>query len=764
MSETVDTKRPEDPAGRERGASWGFIAGLVLLALVMLLVRARLEPPAPKGTDAPATEFSGERAFEVLSGLSDGHPHPMGSPGNDRVRERLLADLRQLGYSPEVQDGFLCSPSDTCGRARNVTARLDGTSPGKALLLMAHYDSVHAGPGIGDDLSGVAALLEVARALKAGPPLRNPVLFLFTDGEEAGLMGAELFANRHPAARDVGAVVNLEARGTAGPSLMFETIGENAWLVRAYAGAAPHPITSSVYATIYELMPNDTDLTIFRHRGYHGLNFAFVQSPNYYHTSSDSLEHLSRASLQHHGDNALAAARALGQVDLASPPHGDAVFFDVLGLGVARWPMGAMHVIAILALVLVAVAVVLASRRGELPPRGLLFGLLAFLGAVVLAGLLAFALGMVLRGASPYAWVSDPQPDLAAFWFLALAVVTFLAAALSRRAGAAGLWSGIWIGWSVLGLIVSLYVPGIGYLFVVPALVAGIAGLVSGPRAILSSLLPALVAALLFLPILLPLYDGLGQAALHVIAILAAVLFTTLAPLVPGAGALGRRWVPLAALVLVLVSVGLAFASAPYSKGAPAPLTFELFQQADTGEARWLARGARPLAPAVRQAAQFSADREPSYPWSQSRSFVAPAPRLDAPGPQLAVLEDSAAGGKRHLRLLLTSERKAPWAAVVIPESAKLESIKVDGQEVPPPRRKLQRVAGDPREISVLTLPPDGAEIEVVLGETRPQDWYVWDYTSGLPPAGAALVRARPEIAVPMQSGDGVEISRKVRI
>src|SRR6185436_12859288 len=126
MAETVDTKRPEDPADRERGASWGFIAGLVLLALAMLLVRARLEPPAPKG-NAPATEFSGERAFEVLRGLSDGHPHPMGSPGNDRVRERLLADLRRLGYSPEVQDGFLCSPGDTCGRARNVLARLDGT-------------------------------------------------------------------------------------------------------------------------------------------------------------------------------------------------------------------------------------------------------------------------------------------------------------------------------------------------------------------------------------------------------------------------------------------------------------------------------------------------------------------------------------------------------------------------------------------------------------------------------------------------------------
>lgn len=47
------------------------------------------------------------------------------------------------------------------------------------------------GPGAADDASGAAILLKTARALKSETPLRNDVIFLFTDGEETGLFGAK---------------------------------------------------------------------------------------------------------------------------------------------------------------------------------------------------------------------------------------------------------------------------------------------------------------------------------------------------------------------------------------------------------------------------------------------------------------------------------------------------------------------------------------------------------------------------------------------
>lgn len=771
---------------REERASWGLVLGLVLFALVLLLVRARLEPPAPRGTDAPAAEFSGERAVALLRTLAgDGSPHPTGSPANDRIRGTIVAELRRLGWEPTVQEGVACSPGGSCALVRNVVARQGVPLQGKgvlqhlegqdrAVLLMAHYDSVAAGPGVGDDLSGVATVLETARALKAGPPPERPVILLLTDGEEVGLLGAELFVNRHPWAAEVGEVVNLEARGTSGPSLMFETIGDDALPVARYAGAAPHPITSSLYATIYEALPNDTDLTVFKNRKdrkYNGLNFAFIRSAARYHTADDTVDNLSPATLQHHGDNALAAVRSLSTGSWFLEQGSDAVFFDVLGFGVVRWPKGWTLVLAIVALVLVLVAAAALRRRDGSAWGGILFGLLGFLGAVVLAALLAVGLSMAIGGAMPGLWVQGPQPEIAAFWLLALAVVLALAAAVSRRAGSAGLWAGVWIGWAVLGVVLAIVAPGISYLFLVPALVAGILGLLirSGGTAV--SLVPAGVAALLWMPILLPLYDGLGKQALVPIGALAAALFTSLAPLVPGSGRLGRRLLPVAALVLALVLAGVAFATAPYSEETPQAVSIQHYQEAGATEARWLVRATRPFPAALRKAARFGEKPEMAYPWGPPffRAFQAPALPLELPGPQVSVLEDSAADGKRdgkrRLRLLLTSNRQAPIAGILIPTAAKLESARVEGQEVPlRGSHKTGPMKGDWTEISMGTMRPEGVEIEVVLGAAQPLDWYLYDQSPGLPPGGEALVQARPAAAATFQDGDTTVVARKMKI
>jgi len=146
---------------------------------------------------------------------------------------------------------------------------------------------------------------------------KNDILFLLNDGEEAQLIGAHWFVDHSPLAREVKAVINLEARGTSGPSLLFETVGDNNWTIPLYAERAPHPLTSSVFVTIYELMGNDTDLSAFKKaNSVPGINFAFVGDPTHYHSAADTFDNVSPASLQHHGDNAVAALRGLSQADL----------------------------------------------------------------------------------------------------------------------------------------------------------------------------------------------------------------------------------------------------------------------------------------------------------------------------------------------------------------------------------------------------------------------------------------------------------------
>lgn len=769
MVDQLEGKTVSGPGPGSRPPRWGLITALALFALTLGLTVFQSEPPAPKPKEVPLSEFSAGRAGDILRDLvGDGSPHPVGSPANARVREKIVSHLRWLGYAPEVQEATSCDWGG-CARVWNVVARLEGREPGKAVLLMAHYDSVPAGPGVSDDLVGVAAVLEIARVLKAGPPPRNPVVFLLDDGEEAGLLGAEAFVSRHPAAGKVGAIVNLEGRGTAGPSLMFETAGADAPLLAAFASHVDRPFTSSLFPTIYEMLPNDTDLSVFKRRGYPGLNFAFVENPTRYHTAVDNLEGFSPASLQHHGENALAAVRGFTGMNLSRPLRGKAVYFDLFRSTVVRWPAGWTPLLALVALALVAAHAFRALRRGVASWQGVLIGLATALAATLFTLMAGFALRALLAGAFPSPWVSRPMPATVAFWLLALTITLATAGLFAGRVRGSALWIGVWSLWSVLGLILSFTLPGISYLFIVPTLVSGVCGLLFARRPpgwAVASLVPAVVAAVLWFPILIVLYWGLGAMGLLAVCVLLALVFGTLIPLVPASGTVGARWVPAAAAVGVLVAAVMAMLSPTYSPSSPRTLDIQFYQNADDGQARWVVRAMPPLPPTLRKAGGFQPRPQPPFPWSgpNARAFVAPAPRLNAPPPELTVLSDSVVAGKRHLRLRLSSPRGAMVGTVLIPTAAQPETIRMDGQPLQATGRFGAFRGMRWRAVSHANLPPQGSEWEVVLGSTQPTEWIVMDQSYGLPPSARPLLEARPDYAVPVQDGDGTMVSRKLRL
>ncbi len=337
-----------------------FVAAL--LCLLLTVVRAR--PPAPR---EPTTEgsFSAVSAQAVLEDLyATGVTHPIGTENNRLLKEQILDHLRKIGYEPTVQSTMACWDSGGCGHVENILARLEGKGTGKAVLLAVHYDGVGAGPSVSDDGVAVAATLEIARILKSGPQLENDVIFLIDDGEEAFLLGAVAFAAKHPWAQDVGAVVNLEARGSSGRSYMFETGTNNAWLIDLMKRNVPRPATSSLFYSIYQRLPNDTDFTVFKHYGMNGVNFAFIGDVAHYHTPLDDLVHVTSATLQHQGENALGMVRALAETDLDSPPTGTSSWFDVWGFGILSWPETWNLPLAILSLSARGARV-----RGRLAPR-----------------------------------------------------------------------------------------------------------------------------------------------------------------------------------------------------------------------------------------------------------------------------------------------------------------------------------------------------------------------------------------------------------
>ena len=134
---------------------------------------------------------------------------------------------------------------------------------------------------------------------------------LFTDAEEQGLLGAKAFADSH-AAGDPNRVVvlNLDARGVTGPVLMFEMAGSGLTGALRSSGA----ISNSLAVRLYQLTPNTTDLTMLRDAGMRGLNFAFIDGVEHYHTAHDDLAHLDGRSTQAMGDGILAATHTLGRL------------------------------------------------------------------------------------------------------------------------------------------------------------------------------------------------------------------------------------------------------------------------------------------------------------------------------------------------------------------------------------------------------------------------------------------------------------------
>ena len=286
------------------------VVGLLMLAALALLgvlsVNA-VTPSAPLGADAPDDEFSATRAFTHVQRIGL-QVHPAGSAAAADVRDYIVDTLAGLGLDPQVREG-IGATSELGGQyamadTRNVVARLPGTTSTGALILMAHYDSVQVSHGGNDDGAGVSTLLEIARALTAGPPPPNDVVFLFTDAEEACLCGAEAFVASDPLAAGRAVVLNFESRGSTGPvGDVRDQPGQRRSRVAVRVGGGPSrwrpawPSRCTGSCPTTPTSPRSCDAGRFT-----GLNSAYIDGSGVYHAPEDTPQSMDRASLQHEGE------------------------------------------------------------------------------------------------------------------------------------------------------------------------------------------------------------------------------------------------------------------------------------------------------------------------------------------------------------------------------------------------------------------------------------------------------------------------------
>ncbi len=751
------------------------IAGLVaLIALAALTVASvwAVNPPPPAPASAPGDQFSAGRAFQHVERIG-AQVHVAGSQAAADVRGYLETTLEGLSLQTEIQDAV--GAEDALGgfamaRVRNVVAMLPGTDPTGRVVLTAHYDSVQVSYGANDDGAGVAALLETARALAAGPRPRNDIVFVFADAEEACLCGAEAFVSQHRYAVNGGVVLNFESRGSAGPAIMFETSQGNADVVGVYGAHAVAAVATSFAVEVYRILPNDTDFTPFRESGrFTGLNSAYIDGSAVYHSPQDRPSYMDRGSLQQHGDNALALARAFAGEDLgplARPSSYDTTYFPVLRW-LVRYPGWLVWPFAALALVAVG-ALAFLTRRRRLVTWGRVAGgfglaLIPLLLAPVAAQLLWLLLVAIRPG---YREMLDPwQPG----WFRA-GVVALVATVLltwyglfRKRMGSWALILGALLWLSVLGLVLAAATPGGSYLAALPALAAAIALIVSllvtQPWVrLLAITVGGAVAVLILAPTVLLFFPAMGlqtggaaalfavmlglallglveylyppRASVSVVESAGGMYSTVDAAGVPGP-ARARRWAALPACVtgiLVVAFVGLGLRADHFDAEHPAPTQLMYALDTDNGQARWVSAESKP-SDWTREYVTRTEDLSTTFPVFGKGEELAtgPAQAASLPAPELRVVSDVTVGDQRSLVLSVQSRRPVRLVYLRVDFPAKVVDANAAGRPVP-----IDAGSPDPFSLLFHAPPTEGLTVRLTLAGTGPVSIRVMDGSDGL--------------------------------
>lgn len=780
---------PNEPLRRQYARpapTLALILGVLVLAAGFYVARNIMVPSPVVVANADVGLFSAERALPLLQRLvGDGLPHPVDTAAGDAARQRVVTEFQALGYEVELQTAWGCREAyAVCANVTNVLARLPGSVGGPALMLSAHYDSVGAGPGVSDDMVAVASIIEVARMLRSEPQLRNDVLFVITDGEEVGLVGAEAFLE-HPWIDEVGLIANYEARGTGGQSLMFQTSPGNAWLVERYSEVAPRPATSSLLYEVYRLLPNDTDLSVYLDADMAGINFAYVENVQRYHTPNDDLQHLSLASFQHQGENVLAAVRAFGNADLAAMPAGDAIYQDVYPGVVLQAPAGWAVWLSGGALVLWLLIVLALIGAGAVSVGGLALALVCtLLGLAAAAGTGYGATELIrLLTSNPEPWFAFPVATRVAVWAAGLLGFLFFASLAARRAGFWGMAAAVWLWWSGISLAAALLLPGTSISPLLPTLVATIVyallslmgvGLPArrgdniGWLPVLLSLLTVFAAAYVVTTLAFTVELGLGFGMSMAISLLVALAATSLAPLlaVPRSGAPARSALLLVTLLALVGGVVWATRVPTYSAEKPQHLSLYYvleFENEAVARSRWAAgvEDLNRLPQALVQAGAFNGAT------LNVRGYVgpaqsAPAPELNLQAPTLEVITDAVVAGRRQLTVRLVSPRNAEQMLLSVPRALGLSSV-----DVLPADRTLNYPVRANSAFDTFTCNGrscDGLELTLEVAAGQAFDVHVADLTPGLPAEGATLLAARPATAVPVHDGDMTVVTNLVRI
>lgn len=686
------------------------ISFLVIISLLWYALAGET-PPRDTPSGVPLNEWSTARALEHVKMISI-EPHYTGSgQAHARVRNYIETQLQELGLETSNQTGFALSYTGVLAKPTNILARIKGTNNTKALLLLTHYDSdPHASKGASDAASGVATIIEGIRAFKAsGKKPKNDIIVLITDAEELGLSGADIFVNQHPWAQGVGMVLNFEARGSGGPSYMLlETNGGNRKIIEAFKDAGTkYPVAHSLAYSIYQMIPNSTDLTRFREDGdINGLNFAFIDDHYDYHTQLDSYERLDRNTLAHQGSYLMPLLAHFSEINLSNGLKAvkgdDLIYFPMPLVKMLSFPFSWLPWLIVGSGILFIALLVYGFKKKQIQTSAVFGGFVPFLGSLAIGYFFSIALWKAVNAVNTSFYANQLHGfPYNGYWLIAAAAIVTVAVSFFlyyhyfKLGNVASLSiAPLFLLWVICllvtfpvgngGILGGIYLPGAGY-FILPFLCGLVAlwlNMTQMRPSLVLNILLGIPAIFIFTPFIKAFPVALGMKILFVAAVLAALLFGLLLPV------LGhyrkKQLLALGALIAGLVCVGFAFAKANFSTSQPesTSLVYLIDQQQET--AQWATYDtaindwtALKMGANAKKPPKDGNTIESKY--GTGFNFVTTAPYVKMPEIAVAIKKDTTVNGLRTVQLHIASNKAMNRIEVFVDKKFTFKDALING-------------------------------------------------------------------------------------
>jgi hypothetical protein len=653
-------------------------------------------PQSYDQTEAPLSEFSTKRALSIVKEISK-KPHFVGSKNHEVITNYLQKELQNLGIETSVQEGFTMTEKGTLVKSKNIIAKIKGSINSKALLLLSHYDSApHSySKGASDDASGIATILESIRAfLHNKTPHKNDIIILFTDAEELGLNGAALFVTEHKLAKEVGLVLNFEARGSSGPSYMLmETNDGNAKMVDAFkAGHVSYPVSNSLMYSIYKMLPNDTDLTVFREEGkIQGFNFAFIDSHFNYHTAQDKYENLDPKTLAHQGSYLFPLLNYFSNADLTDFNSTDnKVYFNV-PFQFVSYPFSWIAPMLILAFVLFMLFIFVGLGKRALHLDEIIKGFVPLFGSLVTSGLVTYIGWKMLLSFYPqyndilHGFTYNGHDYIYAFVSLTLAICFLFYQNNGKRNPEMNQLVPPLFVWLLINLGIAIKLQGAGFLIIpviASSLMLGFYILTQKSSWVFNCLM-AIPTLIILVPFIQMFPIGLGLKILFGSAILTVLTFTLLLPIF-GAYAKKRIW----GIVFILVSIGFfikAHLFSDYTNEKAKPNSLVYILDADANQANWatydsyldewtkIYLGENPKSATVLNSNKLYSKYGSQY------TFMTEAPLKKIPKPTIEFLGDTVKGNQHLYKIKITPNRSVNRYDIFVNNDIQINNLKANG-------------------------------------------------------------------------------------